>query len=204
VHICATQNPSKAVIHGMGYINPGQLGREFVIVGSTIYVIDGAAKQKKQTMFQRIAIAVRKWLALRSFPHGKPQSSYALVDFFSPYGGLHDRVMIYKRNGSVSMHFKSNYHPTGKDGILVRTTVTVEALNALFAWMDDRLPKDGNMRLSIVHKDPAQLTIFAFNSEKSRTYSVCVYDTRSSEEFRSFRGEIIEMVKRMSPLAFPQ
>jgi hypothetical protein len=153
-------------------------------------------------MFQRIHIAIRKWLALRRFPHGKPTSSYVFVDYFVPYGGGHDRVMLYKHNKNALLHFRSTSPLSAKDDVFVKTTVTPEALNEFFAWMDERLPNADNVfPTETSHKDPAQLTMFAFDSERSRTYSVCVYDTRLSEEFRSIRGEIMEAVKRMAPNA---
>jgi hypothetical protein len=150
-------------------------------------------------MLQRFSFTVRKWLALRSFPHGKPTSSYVFVDFFTPYGGLHDRVMAYKHNGNAFLHFSSTSPLSAKDDISFKTTVRPEALNKLIAWIGERLPDAENVFLTKIRRDPAKLTLFAFDPERNRKYSVCVYDTHLYEEYKNIRAEIIERVKRMAP-----
>lgn len=151
-------------------------------------------------MLQRFTVAIKKWLALRSFPKGWPTSSYVFVGVYSPFG-LHDRVMIFEHNGSVYLHFRSNEAFPRKN---VNAKVTHEALRGLFRWIDQLLPNRECWSFTIGNHDPVELTIFAFDAEYNITYSAYVCDTRSPYEFRSVPGELLNQIRKMAPLAFTQ
>jgi hypothetical protein len=148
-------------------------------------------------MFQRFRLAVRRWLALRTFPQGRPISSYIFVDVFVPYGGLHERVMVYQHKGNVFLHFRSTSPLSPKDQVYVKT-VTQEALNELFAWIEEQLPNAVNVFLTDVQHDPVRLIMFAFDSDRNRTYSVFVSDIRLYEEFKNLRRQLFDRIQCMA------
>lgn len=148
-------------------------------------------------MFRRISLAIYRWLALRSFPDGAPQASYVFIDYVVPYGGLHERVMLYDKNGCYVLHFKST-NPLSLKDTTVRTIVAPEEAANLFLWLRERFRNNETMFLTKVRSDPARLTLFAFDAATTWKCSVCIYDIKVYEQLLNIRGEIVERVKRMA------
>ncbi len=149
-------------------------------------------------MLQRIAFAINKWFALRSFPQGVPGSSYVFLDYFVLYSGSHDRVMLYENNNAFFLHYSCANPLSDKDTNL-KTMVTLEEATLFFSWLRDHFPNSQNTLLTATRRDPAKLTLYAVDTRNDWKCSLCVSDVHLYEELINIRGEIVERVKRMAP-----
>jgi hypothetical protein len=147
-------------------------------------------------MLHHIYLSVCRWLALRSFPRGAPRSSYVFFDYYVPYGGLHDRIMIYENNGRVFSHlFSSDFFSNKK--VKFSAELTPVDLDNLFKWVSDKFPNFEKMLLGRRQTDAPGLKLFAFDAKKNWRCSILASDANAHEELIGIRDEMMEKAKRI-------
>src|SRR5579859_6908545 len=146
-------------------------------------------------MLETWKLAVYRWFALRALWASARAGSYAFIDYYVPYTGLHDRLIGIEKDGAFLVSLTST-DPLSTGRITVRRQVTVQSLQEVFHWIERRFSGQEQLLLSKTQWDPARLMLFARDANADWTSSIVVRDIHMHRWLAGIRDEIVEVFNK--------
>jgi hypothetical protein len=145
-------------------------------------------------MIQRFVLHLKKWFALRRFPHGIPKSSFIFFDYQAPFSGLHNRVFFSEtaQGHQLTVAITEDFNNRCR----IEMNLTLGQTRALFACLKGRLKsfKLNKWTVRLWH-DPLSLRLFAFEAETKWSCNISLNDARCFSELLFLRDQFIEVIK---------
>lgn len=149
-------------------------------------------------MFNKLVLAVQKWLTLRKVGGIALETSYVYFEYYASMTALWERIIIRRQDdvAIVSEVARGGFYDLDS---CIEKVISAESLSEVLSWCKYRFPSATHVLSLRCAKDPLHLRFFARDVENCWECSICAIDVQYNRELRSFRAEFLKMMKINCP-----